>query len=762
MIKTLGRTLAMALVLNLTACGGGGGSSGGSSTQAISVDHATVSLNPAANSTIISQDVSVSFKGDGVLADLAPGFSDPGWISIDQSTDVANGNVHFLITADTTGLAPGTYQVTLRFTTGTIPPGGTIQNATNVSYVDLPITLVVTGLSSCDPTQAGCVRGQFTADQVVANLDYQCGNVRSVTDGNGLFTCPSNSVATFFIGTPDTANQVVLGQTTIVPQTLPVNGVTVSGIASVKVTDLVTIAPGADPSSNTQVLNIVRLLKALDSDGSFWNQAGYSGFNGSNRIVIADASRALAKTYLSATIPASAFAQGDLLDSTALKNFIQQARAQSGAHPADNGGDLGIPSAAVAQLQLASFLKGSYAGIYMSSGTTCVYDPATNSSFYDLGMCNPSASSTALKSGDLIMLVDRTGYGYGFGFSSTNKNIVQWDDTSIPNQGPAYPFYVVNGAVTGNAQNTALVQRPFNYTNNRLALTATADTVTNLINAGGTVSSGPSGTFTWAGTLKAKAIASTPANYKILYNGQSVPVLSQLGMWTFSSSAQPTRNVTAGQFFMYNAMPANPYLDAGTFGAPTLNLPLNLSLGFQYNDSSCPTDISNLTTYFCKTLNTIAVSIMKNGNIITDINHDCSAISADANDPDNDAGNSTPRNLVDAKGQTEYRVGLVRTATADGRLSLSLLFPKLDDALYNASYQNLTGTIAGFSSSTLVLLPTSGSKALTVSASDGISWSNYFKSIQALVTPKSATSSMQAFLPPDAQGILLISPRSCQ
>ncbi|MCB1660957.1 MAG: hypothetical protein KDI39_22305, partial [Pseudomonadales bacterium] len=56
-----------------------------------------------------------------------------------------------------------------------------------------------------------CLTGQFV-DEPVVGLNYICNLVEGVTDENGLFSCPDNSVATFFLKSATGNRQIILGK----------------------------------------------------------------------------------------------------------------------------------------------------------------------------------------------------------------------------------------------------------------------------------------------------------------------------------------------------------------------------------------------------------------------------------------------------------------------------------------------------------------------------------------------------------------------
>lgn len=73
-------------------------------------------------------------------------------------------------------------------------------------------------VSTC--TSDTCISGIFVADGVVEGLNYECGNIRSKTSFQGEFSCPldaASSKITFLISHPETGNKVTLGEYTFRP-----------------------------------------------------------------------------------------------------------------------------------------------------------------------------------------------------------------------------------------------------------------------------------------------------------------------------------------------------------------------------------------------------------------------------------------------------------------------------------------------------------------------------------------------------------------
>ncbi len=124
----------------LAACGGGGGGGssggggGGGTSYSISVSPTTVALNALTNGPAVTQNVTVSFVGEGVIVGTLPGIAVPGWLSVGTVSQTTNSAV-FSLNATTSGI-PGTYPITLRFVTGKADGSSTV-------YTDVPVTFVL-------------------------------------------------------------------------------------------------------------------------------------------------------------------------------------------------------------------------------------------------------------------------------------------------------------------------------------------------------------------------------------------------------------------------------------------------------------------------------------------------------------------------------------------------------------------------------------------------------------------------------------------
>lgn len=124
----------------LSACGGGGG--GGGST-AIKLSAPSMTFNTGTGTGPQTQRIEAAFLGSGVVVGYAPGVTAPSWLQVEPLGGAEGNKALFDIHADPYSLSPGTYKTSLRFVTGIVPDGGGLDDASDITYVDLPVTMTV-------------------------------------------------------------------------------------------------------------------------------------------------------------------------------------------------------------------------------------------------------------------------------------------------------------------------------------------------------------------------------------------------------------------------------------------------------------------------------------------------------------------------------------------------------------------------------------------------------------------------------------------
>lgn len=162
--RTVAAFLCGAMLL-LAACGG----SGGGSPTSISITPPSLSFSLTTNGSVATQAVTAQFQGSGVVVGYAPGVAPPPWLSVFQDTSSSSGSrIVFNVTASAQGLPPGNYHTSLRFATGTVPPGGSIDDATHIVFADLPVSLAVINLSLVPSSASFAIPEGATTPSVAA------------------------------------------------------------------------------------------------------------------------------------------------------------------------------------------------------------------------------------------------------------------------------------------------------------------------------------------------------------------------------------------------------------------------------------------------------------------------------------------------------------------------------------------------------------------------------------------------------------------
>ena len=133
-MSLLFRAAVLLALACLAGCGGGGG--GGASDEpqySISVSPGSVSLSGVVEGPAQTQDVTVTFRGDGVVVGTLPGQTAPPWLTVNGQSQAASP---YKVTISADSQAAGNFQTTLRFATGKI-------DGSKVVTTDVPISFQV-------------------------------------------------------------------------------------------------------------------------------------------------------------------------------------------------------------------------------------------------------------------------------------------------------------------------------------------------------------------------------------------------------------------------------------------------------------------------------------------------------------------------------------------------------------------------------------------------------------------------------------------
>jgi hypothetical protein len=138
-----------------------------------------------------SQTITIDFVGDGVVAGYAPGVMPRDWLSIETATATAD-SATFVLKARAAymseagghgGYTLGSHDsVSMRFVTGRLPENQDLQQATQIVYVDVPVTFSVVGFSAL-PTSLSFAGTVDTAG-IPVSLSFQLDGALPVTAPN--------------------------------------------------------------------------------------------------------------------------------------------------------------------------------------------------------------------------------------------------------------------------------------------------------------------------------------------------------------------------------------------------------------------------------------------------------------------------------------------------------------------------------------------------------------------------------------------------
>lgn len=469
-------------------------------------------------------------------------------------------------------------------------------------------------VSSCSADT--CIGGIFTS--VTEGLNYSCAAIKARTTTNGYFACPVNETVTFSISHPESAFSVQLGSIVMkspfvgaADRRLFITARDVAGTAS-------------DIAIGNREKNIMALLQALDAN-------------------------------LSQT-PDMPSDQISLLESQKL-DFLRELNrslvAELDLAPADFAdvvnpaliaiGKPVIQDESVSVAAIDKAFSSVAAGIYYS------FAPLSNDGIAELlrlttgltntpGFIGQSSSETLL--GHLAIAVDRKGRLFGFGEYVKGANLSEaplkyLDIRTVPAFGLAV-------APSGNA-----LRWPMN--NNLKGLSFTLE-------GGDQIS-------LEQGVLERGAMASTVTQYEEQYQlGTSSQVTGKLGQWISGGS------VSSGRINLYKHGFIFPVLAPAVWDEIAFPLHFTASVYKSKNEVvDGESRLANCTEASCL-IKAVPLTVLADGNIVTDSNENCAAI--------DDAAT-----LFDGV-VTEQPVGMVNrafTAADTGGvadvLDVSLLFP---------------------------------------------------------------------------------------
>lgn len=532
-----------------------------------------------------------------------------------------------------------------------------------------------------------CIPGRFIADATV-NLDYECGRVKAVTGVDGSFACPKDTQVTFSIRNPDptveNAKSITLGQTIVRKPALlctptPNNNCSSSSVGRLYIT------PATLTSDSATQKNMVRLLLALSRDSFVVPLESPA-----HRMVLVDSDKremeALAASVLSSDFSKAAD-ESVVPDPDSFDALVAPFLAALTPPVA------GLPSVADAEKVISRAQRATSAGVYsansLASGICLLGEECR------LGTPGLTGETPLIEfAADTWIVVDRKGRMIGYGlYAKKDKSVA----------GPL--LYACNGVTSG----TCVPSRPLpmilqNPSEQNSDLTVQKSTIPDVplwpldgrlkaLNyklqniTGQSVPQDPASgrrTLTFfSGLMERGAIAANSATYTNLF-GDNPDSSSELGQWQLddsttldavgnicpagsmaASALSPACN-TAGNAghkgvytLMYSAA-TTPTLDPQLWENAVLNdpllpkiqFPINMEITFQNSNVDATGE-----NWARESLGTIYVSILRDGNIVTNLDYDPSVASPNCN------ANINPDTLISTHNGVntqQYPVGVVQ------------------------------------------------------------------------------------------------------
>lgn len=456
-------------------------------------------------------------------------------------------------------------------------------------------------LTTCDTTGLlSCTSGLFI-DEPVVGLNYECGTVKNVTDGEGFFTCPDSTMVSFYLQGSTSERRINIGKYRIKATAVS----TAKGQIQITPRDLLSYTAETIESGlpgGIQVTNILRLLQALDSDG-------YINENVSlNRIKIADADKDKL-SVLTDNIEVSAFASNEGLEKS-LAPFLTAVNKA-------------LPSAADAIARFNKTLPVVHGGVYEVFPFAAVTADVTDYT----GMVGlPTVPNDHKLLESILMIVDRDGKSVGLNleWEGTPSNA---DLKSAAVSEP--PKFIVEKTPTAHLQ--ASDDFGFNPSG------AVKSGFKFLDQNGGSVE-------ITQGMMEKGSMSGAKFFYRNIHGLTELDEVAdeKLGKWR---RLDQHGNVTfTGAVNMNRTRVLSPYLDPAvwrieenTIQGEAPIFPLHLRLTLQDSRDTCGGAIC--------TVGEMGITILANGNIISDRNNNCNKkLNAD---------------LTDEEGVQEHRLGTV-------------------------------------------------------------------------------------------------------
>jgi hypothetical protein len=439
-----------------------------------------------------------------------------------------------------------------------------------------------------------------------------------VTDKDGIFSCPNNSVVTFYLQAEKGKHRITLGLYRI-KAIGSTGGTRQNTLLQVTPKDLLTGISAQDntnfnATSEAQISNILRLLQVMDNDGSV-------DTNVLNRIVISDADKSqidLLKSDFGVNLFADSANFEKILDPL-LVEIAKKGRT--------------LPTAEVAKARFNRSLPILQAGVYeVSPFITGGSDRAGNRLY--TGMVGETTQSLEKSFEGLFFIIDRDAKSIGLGLEWRDTlNIATLDSTLLQK----IIFKKVPAPLTFASQDIGFdlagkIKPGFKL------FAENGDTIE-----------------ITQGLMKSGNLLGNDFFYRNVYGLTSSDTVdvSHFGKWRRTGTL-----ALEGSTNMSKVRDISPYFDGSIWktkaNAPlTPIFPLHLKLTLRDSDTAtckdigCPVGVDN----------TMGISILENGNIITDLNNNCRPV----NNMMEVVDTNKPSELL----LEEHRLGLVSAVFQD-------------------------------------------------------------------------------------------------
>ena len=460
-------------------------------------------------------------------------------------------------------------------------------------------------ITSCDAAKELCTSGQFI-DEPVSGLNYACNQVKGITDKDGIFSCPNNSVVTFYLQAEKGKHKITFGSY-LIKSIGNVTGVRQETLLQVTPKDLVT----------GDYTNILRLLQAMDSDGH------NSQNNISNRIVITDVDKSHIDligrdlTSLDLTNDGALFAQ------TVSPLTVKLGRS--------------LPSSDSATVRFEKSLMVLQSGVYEVSPFIVGIANISGNKFYT-GMVGETTLSNQKAFEGLFFLIDRDTKLIGTGLEwNTNLNLAESDNALLQNV-----------LFTNQPKDLRFVSSDTGF-----------DTAGKIKPNFKLIAENQDEIEITQGVMTKGNLLGNDFFYRNVYGLTSLDVVNQtdLGKWRRSGTLNLTGSVTISK-----TRNISPFLDPSIWKTKDNDLkpifPLHLKLTLLDNDfTSCKNT-------GC-TVGSMGISILDNGNIISDRNNNCRTVDSDMVEL---LDANTPTDLL----LQEHRLGVVSATLQDAKVGASI------------------------------------------------------------------------------------------